>query len=96
MVQKTRDTFPGSMTRAIIKDKQDNVLVDGILLHERDENGTKFWIVPFDSYSSVVLDQFYTDTKMGQFLIWDLTSVYKEEYPAVTSVKLYVKCSRLL
>jgi len=90
-----RYTAPDNTYRMIIMDEQKNVLVDGRYNRQQDGQYVRMWITPFKDYSSVVLDQFSFDTKIENQLIWDYTSVYKENYPSVTSVKLYVHFSSL-
>lgn len=84
-----------SVPRLTISDEQNNVLEGGILNWADDGQYKKFWVTPLESYSSVLLDQFYIDDKKGDYFVWDLTSVYREKYPSITSVKLYAHFSSL-
>lgn len=79
----------GRQERVVLQDKDSNVMLNGILNQTDDGQYVKCWVTSFESYSSVVLDQFCMDKKEA-CLIWDLTNVYREKYPAVNSVKLYV------
>lgn len=84
--------FGDDLVRILYTDKQGNVLLDGMMNKSQNESHIiNIWVTPRKSDSSVLLDAFCLDTSKGQpFLVWDLTNAYKEEYPTVTSVKLYV------
>lgn len=85
--------FGDDLVRILYMDKQGNVLLDGMMNKSQNESHIiNIWVTPRESYSSVLLDSFCLDTSKGQpFMVWDLTNAYKEEYPMVTSVKLYVR-----
>lgn len=90
MKVKKRDYYNGDMFtlyRLQFIDHQRNVLVDGYLHREYNEDHSiAHWFVT--NRDGETVESFYVRPNVGTIFFWDLTEKYKKDYPQVTKVEL--------
>ena len=96
---KSRDYNNGAFSTVyrlqFLGEGQNNVLVDGYLMREyNDDNSTTYCYV--NNRDGETVESFYFRPKLGSIFLWDLTDKYKEAYPQVTKVELCLMAVLLL
>ena len=74
---------------------QNNVLVEGLLVREYNDDNSKTYC-HVNNRDGETVESFYIRPKLGSIFFWDLTDKYKEAYPQVTKVELCLMAGLLL
>ena len=96
---KSRDYNNGAFSTVyrlqFLGEGQNNVLVDGYLMREYNDDNSKTYF-HVNNRDGETVESFYVRPNVGTIFFWDLTDKYKEVYPQVTKVELCLMAGLLL